>query len=197
MKKYYCPYCGEPTFSSYQKYTRKYSRFGVREALFFTCPKCHNEIERKFIAKNDKNVKYITIFILVLIVAILVLAFLKAYTLTCIALIILATVTFYQDIRIGKSCIITRIDGNYNDTLYPAKISSKKVINGGIYFLKPNSEELSKTNVNRDYIAEIIINDNSEHFIRIIKPVDASPPAFKFEIFEDEKLIGNGEALKQ
>ncbi len=196
MKKYYCPYCGEPTFSSYQKYTNKYSKFGIRETLFFTCRNCHNEIERKYTYK-DKRIKYLTLSCFLFIILMLVFTSIKAYILTAIALVCLTISGFFQDYYIGKACVLTRIDGNYNDNLYPAKISSKKVINGGIYFLKPNSEELTKTNVNRDYIAEIIINDNSEHFIRIIKPVDASPPAFAFEIFEDEKLIGNGEALKQ
>jgi len=191
MKKYYCPYCGEPTFSSYQKYTRKYSKFGVRETLFFTCRNCHNEIERKY-AYKDKRIKYLTMSCLLFIILILVFTSIKAYILTAIALVCLTISTFFQDYYIGKACVLARIDGNYNDKLYPAKINSKEVVSGGIYLLKPTSSELNKVSVHREYIAEITKDNSNQYFVRVIKPIDAAFTPQEFSIYDDKKSIGTG-----
>ena len=194
MKKYYCPYCGELTFSSYQKYTSKYSRFGVREALFYTCPKCHNEIERKY-AYRDKKIKYLTLSCLLFILLTFVFVLIKTYILMAIALMCLTVSTTVQDYYIGKSCVLARIDGNYNDTLYPVKINSKEIVSGGIYLLKPNSKEISKTKVCREYVAEIIKDEANCYFVRVIKPVDVAFTPQEFSVYNGQKCIGTGTLL--
>ena len=194
MKKYYCPYCGELTFSSYQKYTSKYSRFGVREALFYTCPKCHNEIERKY-AYRDKKIKYLTLSCLLFILLTFVFVLIKFYILMSIALVCLAISASVQDYYIGKACVLARVDGNYNDKLYPVKINSEEVVSDGIYLLKPNSNELSKTNVCREYVAEITKDETNCYLVRVIKPIDTVFTPQEFSVFDDKKCIGTGTLL--
>ncbi|MBQ6829704.1 MAG: hypothetical protein IJO59_01115 [Clostridia bacterium] len=191
MKKYYCPYCGEPTFSSYQKYTSKYSRFGVREALFYTCPKCHNEIERKY-AYRDTKIKYLSLSCLLFILLTFVFVLIKTYILMAVALICLAVSSTIEDYYVGKACVLARVDGNYNDKLYPVKINSKEVLSGGIYLLKPTSGELNKVSVHREYIAEITKDNSNQYFVRVIKPIDAAFTPQDFSVFDDKKCIGTG-----
>lgn len=194
MKKYYCPYCGEPTFSSYQKYTSKYSKFGVREALFFTCRNCHNEIERKY-AYKDKKIKYLTLACILFIILILIFTSIKVYILAAIALVCLTISAFFQDYYVGKACVLARVDGNYNDKLYPVKINSEEVVSGGIYLLRPNSNELSKTNVCREYVAEITKDETNCYLVRVIKPVDTVFTPQEFSVFDDKKCVGTGSLL--
>lgn len=166
----------------------------MREALFFTCRNCHNEIERKY-AYKDKRIKYFTLSCLLFTILILVFTSIKAYILTAIALVCLTISSFFQDFYIGKACILARIDGNYNDKLHPVKINSEKVVSGGIYLLKPNSNELGKTNVCREYVAEITKDATNCYLVRVIKPIDTVFTPREFSIFDDKKCIGTGALL--
>ncbi len=197
MKKYYCPYCGELTFSSYQKYTSNHCGVGesARKAMFFTCRNCLNEIERKSTPQGKKILNYIIPIYLILALAFLVFVVVEIYTLMFIMLAFIILFSFILTFVLGKTCILSRIDGNYNDTLFPIEIDSKEISVGGVYLLKPTGSELNKVSVCREYIAEITKDNLNQYFVRVIKPVDCTFEPLEFSIYDDKKCIGTGTLL--
>ncbi len=197
MKKYYCPYCGEQTFSNYQKYTGKKYTVGSKavNAMFFTCTNCHNEIERKSTPQGKKILNYVVPIYLILALVFLVLAITQKFTLMLISFGIIFVFSFILTFVSGNTCVFSRIDGNYNDTLFSIESNSKEIVDGGVYLLKPTSSELNKVSVHREYIAEITKDNSNQYFVRVIKPVDCTFEPLEFSIYDDKKCIGTGTLL--
>ncbi len=197
MKKYYCPYCGEPTFSNYQKYTGKDYGIGafIRNTIFFNCPHCHREIERRSTLQGKKILKYLIPIYLILAFALVVLLIAKMYIFVFILLLFMILFSFALTLISGKNCVLTRLDGDYNDILFPVEIDSKEITSGSVYMLKPTSNELNKVNIHREYIAEITNDNLNKYFVRVIKPIDCTFAPTEFLIYDDKKCVGNGKLL--
>lgn len=197
MKKYYCPYCGEQTFSNFQKYTGKKYTVGSKavNAMFFTCTNCHNEIERTSTPQGKKLLNYVVPIYLILALVFLVLAVTQNLTLMLIDIGVIFVLALVLTFVSGNTCVLSRIDGNYNDTLFPIELDSTEMISGSIYLLKPASSEINKVSVHREYIAEITKDDLNQYFIRVIKPVDCTFTPLEFLVYDDRKCVGKGKLL--
>ena len=197
MKKFYCPYCGEQTFSNYQKYIGKKYTVGSKavNAMFFTCTNCHNEIERKSTTQGKKILNYVVPIYLILALVFFVLAITQKFALMLITVGVIFVLSLILTFISGSTCVLSRVDGNYRDILFPIEIDSKEIVVGGVYLLKPTSGELNKVSVQREYIAEITRGDSSQYFVRIIKPIDCAFEPLEFLVYDDEKCVGNGKLL--
>lgn len=127
--------------------------------------------------------------------ALVVLSITKVYILVFILLLLMLLFSFVSTFISGKTCILSRVDGNYNDILFPVEIDSKEIISGGVYLLKPTNNEVNKVNIHREYIAEITKDNLNNYFVRVIKPIDCSFKPLEFLIYNDKKCIGNGKIL--
>lgn len=185
MKKYYCPYCGEQTFSNFQKYTGKKYTVGSKavNAMFFTCTNCHNEIERKSTPQGKKLLNYVVPIYLILALVFLVLAVTQNLTLMLIDIGVIFVLALVLTFVSGNTCVLSF---DRNDQWYPQTIRG---------LLKPASSEINKVSVHREYIAEITKDDLNQYFIRVIKPVDCTFTPLEFLVYDDRKCVGKGKLL--
>ena len=193
MKKYYCPYCGEQTLSSYQKYIRKYGRWqSLQTALYFTCSSCHNEIEKEETPRGKKYRKILfPIFAISCVAFLLVTCLQSSSWWIFVPFVAICVVSMLITILCGGNCVFVRTETKPSDIWYGVELDAKGIVSGGIYLLKPPVSEIEKASVKREYIAELRQDEAGGWAARVIKPQDSGFAPITFRIYDDV-CVGEG-----
>ncbi len=205
MKKYYCPYCGERSLSWHQRFTHKSSRWfrKLQEKLWHSCPNCHKVFEKRTEGRG-KKIEYVFIMCALLFGLLsIVFGVTKLYALCICALsadavfIILISVVDYK-----YSVFVRREPSAKDDVVAEASVNlNDDYLESFVYTLKAAKEYRNKVNVAPAYIAALSNYSREDNTcdVRFIKPREAEGliAAGKFEVYDDDKLVGSGEFIKQ
>lgn len=200
--KSYCPYCGERSLSGLQRFARKrLFRAGAKIAnkLWFSCPKCGKEADKRTEGKGKKIYNFIISSYIVFTVLVVVFLALKLYTLMYCAMALSVIFSIMIGVVDYKYSIFVRMDANTeDDVIARANIDLK----GGfteekIYIIRAKYK--NKVNVGPMYIAALsnYSREDDTCDVRFIKPREAEGliDAGKFEVYDDDKLVGSGEFI--
>ncbi len=205
MKQYYCPYCGERTFNSLNKFSQKRAiSVGSKTAnrMWFTCSNCHNEVDKKATAVSNKHYNFIIPLYLILAVAFLVFAVIKLYLYMILCMIGVAALSLIMSFVGYKYDVFVRKEGTYDDVYIKANIAftdKKYCVDDMIYLIKPTSEYSNKVMLNREYIVAVDGYDEETQTcnLRIIKPKQIKTDVtFDFDVYYEDAVIGTGKCIK-
>ena len=203
MEKFYCPYCGEHTLSSHQKFIQKKhaTTIGnkVSNQLWFTCPNCHQEVVQEWRKPVKKNPALALLFLAVL-------AMLLVFTVIHFEIgiyvcgSVMMTVVLLLSLAGKDQKIFVRKEGDYRDILVDATIHLQKNNTdpvGEIFLLRPHKEHLQKTSVSREYIVGVhaYAKGTQTCKLRMIKPKEDLPAAFSFDIYCEDIFVGTGNII--
>lgn len=202
--KSYCPYCGERSLSGNQRFMWKKVPILWNKAvnkLWFSCPSCGKEVYKRTEVKGNKIYSFLIPGLIVSIVAVIVFVALKMNVFVYCACAVAAILAIMIGIADYKYSIFIRMDANTEDDVVArANIDLK----GGfteekIYIIRAKYK--NKVNVGSMYIAALSNYSREDNTcdVRFIKPREAEGliDAGKFEVYDDDKLVGSGEFIKQ
>ena len=201
MKRYYCPYCGERSLSGHQRFTHKPTRgfTKLQNRLWHSCPDCHKVFEKRTEGRGRK-INYVLILCALLFAMLsIVFGFTKLYALCICALsagVVFAVLISAVDHK--YSVFLRKEPSAEDDVVAEASVSlNNDYLEGFVYTLRVAKEYRNKVNVAPAYIAAIsnYSREDGTCDVRFIKPREASGliSARKFDVYDDEKLIGSGE----
>ncbi len=204
MNKHYCPYCGERTLSTSQKFMGKEYNIGfgkLSNKIWFSCPNCHNEVDKRITEKGVKKSQWVVLLIFALFLLFLLFVALDLVWIGLIAFCFAAVLIFYFCAISAKHDIFVRKPGKYNDTIVSASLflsEKAEIHNHGIYFLGASDRLWSKRSAGGEYLIEISEYDKASQKcnIRFIKPKDPQIQFSNFLLYAEGYNIGKGTIIK-
>lgn len=202
MKKYRCPYCGEPAFGWLQKASAKPSThyFKWDSVLLLTCPHCKEQAK---LVPTDGSRRLYKIFLPIAfaIIALVAVALVLEWWILIIVLVLLFNpISWVLDYARFKYERYVRI-GEHHDILTEATIrfdETHSFIEESIYLLKPPASDIHKAGVHSYYVVAVTNceSDKGRYTLRFIKPEDHEKlvnSCERFSLFDEEKEVGTGE----
>ncbi len=205
MNKHYCPYCGERTLSTSQKFMGKKVDIGtgkLTNKIWFSCPNCHNEVDKRMTEKGAKKGRWFFILFLAFLLLFLLFVALDLVWIGLIAFCFAAVFAFILSFIGSKHDIFVRKPGKYNDTIVSASLflsEKAEIHNHGIYFLGASDRLWSQRSAGGEYLIEISEYDKASKTcnIRFIKPKDPQIQFSNFLLYAEGYYIGKGTIIKE
>ena len=203
MKKY-CPYCGERSLSGNQRFMWKKVPIWWNKAvnkLWFSCPNCGKEVYKRTEGKGNKVYIFLIPSLIATAVAIFIFTVLKMNVAIYCACAVAAILAIMIGIANYKYSIFIRMEASAEDDVIARANIDLKVgfEEEKIYIIRAKYK--NKVNVGSMYIAALSNYSREDNTcdVRFIKPREAEGliAAGKFEVYDDDKLVGSGEFIKQ
>ena len=202
--KSYCPYCGERSLSGNQRFMWKKVPIWWNKAvnkLWFSCPSCGKEVYKRTEGKGNKIYSFLIPGLIVSIVAVIVFVALKMNVFVYCACAVAAIIAIMIGIADYKYSIFVRMEANTEDDVVARANIDLKVgfEEEKIYIIRAKYK--NKVNVGSMYIAALsnYSREDGTCDVRFIKPREATGliDARKFEVYDDDKLVGSGEFIER
>lgn len=200
--KSYCPYCGERSLSGNQRFMWKVWRIWldrVKNKLWFSCPCCGKEVDKRTEVKGNKVYIFLIPSLIATAVAIFIFTVLKMNVAIYCACAVAAILAIMIGIANYKYSIFIRREASAEDDVIARANIDLKVgfEEEKIYIIRAKYK--NKVNVGSMYIAALSNYSREDNTcdVRFIKPREAEGliDAGKFEVYDDDKLVGSGEFI--